>query len=514
MRIRDPKPEIQRLEELVSAIRSGEIRLPKFQRPFVWSKSDVLNLFDSIYNGYPIGSILLWHSSERMNSEREISGFKLAESENLKYPTDYLLDGQQRLTSLCATLYWDGNDESSIWNIHFDLDEETFLYPKNEVRPSVFPMNKLLSTKEFIKQCMKFDNTNNPTKYYEKAERLLKQFKDYKIAVVKIGDVTLDEVAPIFERINSTGRKLTVVDLMRAATWKNDFDLSSSINEIIENHKNVFGEISDTHILKSIAASSNLGINKADIDKLRKLSTDELKVAVSKTNDALSMAIEFFREEICLTHISYLPYGLQLILITEYFRLNKRPNSSNISALRRWFWRTTLSRYFSGANTGQISKDISQIRQFAANEVNDIKFDEYPINIDDLIWEDFNSRTSSSKALSLLLKYSIEKKSSKNRKIHHIRSDFDRSLFISIMKDTEYSGLNISQCYDPKLIDDLALQISKSDWLEANFISSSNFGDSPISSLMKRAESIRAFVQELAEISDEKIRMNLAPNKR
>jgi len=51
---RDPKPDILRIEELVRKVKSGDIKLPKFQRPFVWNKKDVLKLLDSIYNGYPI----------------------------------------------------------------------------------------------------------------------------------------------------------------------------------------------------------------------------------------------------------------------------------------------------------------------------------------------------------------------------------------------------------------------------------------------------------------------------
>ena len=60
MNYRDPKPDIQRIEELVTGVKYGEIKLPKFQRPFVWKRKEVLKLLDSIYKGYPIGSILLW----------------------------------------------------------------------------------------------------------------------------------------------------------------------------------------------------------------------------------------------------------------------------------------------------------------------------------------------------------------------------------------------------------------------------------------------------------------------
>ncbi|MCR6650948.1 MAG: DUF262 domain-containing protein [Cellvibrionaceae bacterium] len=74
MQIKDPVPEIMRLEQLALQIKEGAIRLPRFQRPFVWQRSDMLKLLDSIYKGYPIGSVLIWNSSQRLNSEKNIAG--------------------------------------------------------------------------------------------------------------------------------------------------------------------------------------------------------------------------------------------------------------------------------------------------------------------------------------------------------------------------------------------------------------------------------------------------------
>ncbi len=148
---RDPKPEILRIEELVNNVKVGDIKLPKFQRPFVWKKSDILALWDSVYNGYPIGSILLWLTKERLASERRIGDLEINQRPD-EYPINYLLDGQQRLSSLCGGLYWDGKDKKSIWNIAFDLEKEVFLYPENESRPEWFPLNKLLGTFDFINQ--------------------------------------------------------------------------------------------------------------------------------------------------------------------------------------------------------------------------------------------------------------------------------------------------------------------------------------------------------------------------
>ena len=129
MQGRDAKPEIPRIEELVRDVKIGDIKLPKFQRPFVWKKPDILKLWDSIYRGYPIGSILLWLTKQHLASERKIGDLDINQRPD-EYPTNYLLDGQQILSSLCGGLYWQGTDKNSPWNIVFDCDKEVFLYPR------------------------------------------------------------------------------------------------------------------------------------------------------------------------------------------------------------------------------------------------------------------------------------------------------------------------------------------------------------------------------------------------
>lgn len=404
MKLSDPKPEIQRIEELVTAIRSGEIRLPKFQRPFVWSRMDMLNLLDSIYNGYPIGSILLWNSSERLKSERAIVGFEVNTTAVDNYPTNYLLDGQQRLTTLCGALFWEGGDPTSIWQIFFDLESEEFTYAKGPIGANLFPLNKLIKTSDFIKQCMKFEQSDDSRRYYDVAEKLLQSIKDYKIAVVKIGDIALDEVAPIFERINSTGRKLTMVDLMRAATWKDGFDLTVAIDQIIQDVDAAgYGEISDTNVLRSISAAAGFGINKDDIDKLRTCNASELKVATDHAKNGILGALEFLRDAVSMDDLSFLPYGLQLAHLTEFFRIDRNPTAQKRNELLQWFWSTSASRYFAGASTGQNTKDLSIMRAFASGKKANLELPPV-LDISQFLFDPFNLRNASSTAFALLLK--------------------------------------------------------------------------------------------------------------
>ena len=317
--------------------------------------------------------------------------------------SDSLLDGQQRLTTLCGALFWKGDDQSSIWNIHFDLDAEVFIRPKEPNLINLFPLNKIIQTSDFIRQCMKFDHHNKRDEYFRVAERLLKSIKDYKIAVVKIGDMTIDEVAPIFERINSTGRKLTIVDLMMAATWSDKFDLTSEINKIKEECRAVgFDEISDPIILRSISASAGLGINKDDIQRLRSKGATELSDAAQEAKRSIVQALEFFRDEIGIKDFSYLPYGFQFTYLTEYFRLVPEPTSENTKHLIEWFWFTSVTTYFRTSNTGQVSKELALIRSFAQGTRSRL-FDYQEIDISMLLYDKFNLRNATSTTFTVLL---------------------------------------------------------------------------------------------------------------
>ena len=102
-----PKAEPERLSRLVERVNAGEIKIPKFQRGFVWQRSQVLSLLESILQGYPIGSLLFWRTESRLKSERDIQGFALPPTPD-KYPTNYVLDGQQRLTSIYGVLGYRG----------------------------------------------------------------------------------------------------------------------------------------------------------------------------------------------------------------------------------------------------------------------------------------------------------------------------------------------------------------------------------------------------------------------
>jgi len=88
------------VEELVTMIERGELRLPEMQRRYVWRATRVRDLLDSLYRGYPSGAILLWETDE----EVPLQDMAVTQQANPYQSTRLLLDGQQRLTSLSAVI--------------------------------------------------------------------------------------------------------------------------------------------------------------------------------------------------------------------------------------------------------------------------------------------------------------------------------------------------------------------------------------------------------------------------
>ena len=116
--------DVQLISALIAGIEKGEIKVPKFQRAFVWKDDQALNLLDSIANNYPVGSLLLWRTHEKLLAERNIGEFGLPATDDMD-PTDYVLDGQQRLTVIYSCL--GAKEAHGGFSVVYDLDNQRFM---------------------------------------------------------------------------------------------------------------------------------------------------------------------------------------------------------------------------------------------------------------------------------------------------------------------------------------------------------------------------------------------------
>src|SRR6185436_13630678 len=96
-----PDPQSRSFQQMLGRIEDGTLKIPQFQRDFVWPREKSAKLIDSILKGYPIGTFILWKTKEQLRTVKEIGNQKLPPTPKGDY-AEQVLDGQQRLTSLYA----------------------------------------------------------------------------------------------------------------------------------------------------------------------------------------------------------------------------------------------------------------------------------------------------------------------------------------------------------------------------------------------------------------------------
>jgi hypothetical protein len=283
------------IKDLITDIKKGEIKIPQFQRKFVWKERQAFALLDSIANNYPIGSLLFWRTPTKLAVERNIGEFRLPEADDLT-PTNYVLDGQQRLTVIYSCLGAPIDEDGFAAAYH--VEDDGFVINPSEYRALVFPLRWMFDITKVLdfRTGLKIYELNN--EYQQRLDSIINAFTNYRIPVVTLKELSIEEVCPIFERINSSGTKLSMYDLMVAATWSQEFDL----NEEAEKMANAletkgFDTIEQTTILKCLAAIKFGGIKKSQIMELRNISKKEMDSLVSQTGEALLKAVDLLSTE-------------------------------------------------------------------------------------------------------------------------------------------------------------------------------------------------------------------------
>ncbi|HTY64218.1 MAG TPA: DUF262 domain-containing protein [Acidobacteriota bacterium] len=220
------------LSEFIQQLAAGKFLIPTFQRLFIWDPEHIVNLWDSIYRCYPIGSILCWKTHTRLHVHRRLGGFLLPEgNESGQTMHAYILDGQQRATALVASFYGGAGkireQFSFDFTLYFDLSRAEFFFEKDYYR------HRWDSDPAFL---IRVNDAPDLTADYrhslaslrgfsESAEKNLEQlqfvFTDYSIPLISLEGYDIAGVCGIYERINQTGVRLTNMDILIARGFKN-----------------------------------------------------------------------------------------------------------------------------------------------------------------------------------------------------------------------------------------------------------------------------------------------------
>lgn len=214
------------LSNLLHYIELGDIGLPDIQRPFVWSNAKVRDLFDSMYQGFPVGYLLFWENAQVAGAKQIGSGEKAH-----KAPNRLIVDGQQRLTSLYAVFkgraVLDADYKERLIEVAFNPRTRRFEVADAAIRRNpewIANISEMWSSKrssrkivnDYIEQVSKKAPLTDEEEedIAHNLDRLF-DLQKYPFTALEIASsVDEEQVADIFVRINSEGVKLNQADFI------------------------------------------------------------------------------------------------------------------------------------------------------------------------------------------------------------------------------------------------------------------------------------------------------------
>jgi len=365
-----PKPQGQPIDSICAGIEDGRIKIPQFQRNFVWSMEKSAKVVDSVLKGYPIGTFIFWETLQRLRHIRSIGGKQFREiGENR--PLDYVLDGQQRLTSLYACfkgieITRESGKVDDFSKIYIDLSaspEEQIVYTDISQRDQ----SLCVSVKSVYELGGDFSHLED---YRDKIRTYQRQMLGYQYSIIQLPDAPLDVATEVFTRINTAGRVLSLFEIMVAKTFDadSDFDLSEKYEEVQNSLREIdYDTIPDITVLQALSLILKRECNKKVILSLDK---KEFINCWPKAREAVEAAAEYFRNAYRIPVSKLLPYNALLASFAYFFFKNNqsRPNSQQRKMLEDFFWRAALTGRYSFASESKLSQDVRHMDKILAGE--------------------------------------------------------------------------------------------------------------------------------------------------
>lgn len=361
-------PTLPRLITIVDELKRGTWRIPEFQRASVWSDEQRLLLLDSIVKGLPIGSLLVWRATaHQLATYTELSGVPLPPPSTADRYT-YLIDGHQRMSTLFGAFVRPPaprvGAHARRWPLFYVLgssENPSFRRPpRSEAPPEWLPLDILFDNKALYRFRDGLFKSGKDD-LAEEAERLANTFKDYIIPVIPLVTDDLDVVTDAFIRINSPGKRMTEAEMLRALTYfKKEINTDSGFKAIRSSFKDSpWSGIEDKTLVMALKASFGLSVYKASVTELTEIlkgspgALQRLQVALQAATAAL--------HNFGVMGPSSLPYTYQLVTLTALAFRSPDFLTVRRDMLRKWFWRTTYSEYFTGQTGEQIGRDIEAL---------------------------------------------------------------------------------------------------------------------------------------------------------
>ena len=403
------------ISELMQSVENGNAQLPDFQRGWVWDDNRIKALIASITNGYPVGAAMFleYGNANIRFKYRVIEG---SPAQNV-VPSELILDGQQRLTSIYSSLYSPNpvhtrTDKGKDIQRYYYIDIEKALDPsvdrvdaiisvpetrkitsnfgrdidldlssqEKEFEHKMFPLNIILDTpKTFLwqQEYLKYHNNTVVTEYMDFQTKIIMPVIQYKMPVILLDKNTPKEaVCQVFENVNTGGVSLTVFELVTAIFAMDDFELRKDWEDRQKNYfeGDLLSVITATDFLTACTLLSTYKKNGTVSCKKKdvlNLSLEEYKNYVEDLTAGFVEAEKILQEERIFSSKD-LPYTTQFIPLAVLCTLLADGNQIKVTniknKIKQWYWCGVFGEMYGGANETRYVYDVVGVMDWISDD--------------------------------------------------------------------------------------------------------------------------------------------------
>ncbi|HEY0834113.1 MAG TPA: DUF262 domain-containing protein [Azospirillum sp.] len=338
---RRPEARAYRVEDLLGELRRGRMRIPSFQRGLRWERDDAAKLLDSLWRGYPIGTLLFWETSAEAG---EVTFGTVRVGGGARTDALWVVDGQQRLMSLARVLLAPEPDRDK-FALYFDLDELKFVAPPKDraVDPSRYlPMTEVLESERLMQWV--FRHTVDRPERRERAFTVGKRIREYEIPAYLVRTEREQTLREIFGRTNSSGHPLKQSQVFDALNGARGQGRPASLRQIVSELASMgFGSVEETLLYRLLRVLQGRDVIEGKGEGPLRLNDADAERAYRETADAARRVIQFLKDDVGIPRYDLLPYKQPFVLLGKFFHLHPDPGARSRQLLERWVWRGALT---------------------------------------------------------------------------------------------------------------------------------------------------------------------------
>ncbi|QXI66100.1 hypothetical protein CP157_03892 (plasmid) [Paracoccus marcusii] len=357
------------ISSILDYIDNGHMALPEFQRGYVWGREQVRGLFQSLYRGHPVGSLLVWATDASTATHR-------GEGNLAPGVVKLLLDGQQRITSLYGVIrgqpprFFDGNAKA-FSDLRFNLATEDFeFFQSIKMRGDPLWIDvtaAMLKGHDGAGETLSFlsnrpDLSSSQSTYWSRLNKLLGiREKNFHIEEVTGADKTLDVVVDIFNRVNSGGTKLSKGDLALAKICADWPEARDTMKTSIARWRTEGYDFTLDWLLRSV---NTVLTGEAKFLHLHSQGAEEIADALKRAVKHIDTTLNMIGSRLGLDHDRVLFSKFAIPVMVRY--LEKRGaalDAKTRDKLLFWFVQTGMWGRFSGSVESFIDKDLGILEE-------------------------------------------------------------------------------------------------------------------------------------------------------